>query len=50
MQKKIKEFLAGELESLKEQKLFKAERIIESEQGAEIVVKGQKCLNFCANN
>jgi glycine C-acetyltransferase len=50
MQKKIKEFLAGELESLKEQKLFKTERIIESPQGAEIVVKGKKCLNFCANN
>lgn len=50
MQKKINEFLAVELESLKEQKLFKNERIIESPQSAEIVVKGQKCLNFCANN
>ena len=26
------------------------ERIIESPQGAEILVKGKKCLNFCANN
>lgn len=46
----MKQFLAIELEKLQEQKLFKNERIIESPQGAEIVVKGQKCLNFCANN
>ncbi len=50
MQKKINEFLAEELQKLHDQKLFKTERIIESPQGAEIVVKGQKCLNFCANN
>ncbi|MBC7588273.1 MAG: aminotransferase class I/II-fold pyridoxal phosphate-dependent enzyme, partial [Chitinophagaceae bacterium] len=30
--------------------LFKKERIITSEQGAEIVVNGKKVLNFCANN
>lgn len=47
---KMKEFLSNELESLKEQKLFKYERIIESPQGAEIEVNGKKVLNFCANN
>ena len=47
---KMKAFLAGELKSLEDQKLFKHERIIESEQGAEIIVKGKKVLNFCANN
>ena len=47
---KMKEFLGQELQSLKDQKLYKNERIIESEQGAEIVVRGQKVLNFCANN
>lgn len=47
---KMKDFLAGELKTIEEAGLFKHERIIESEQGAEIVVKGKKCLNFCANN
>jgi len=47
---KMKEFLANELKSLEEQKLYKHERIIESPQGAEIVVRGKKVLNFCANN
>ncbi|MBE0556315.1 MAG: glycine C-acetyltransferase, partial [Proteobacteria bacterium] len=47
---KMKEFLSGELQSLRDQKLYKNERIIESEQGAEILVRGQKVLNFCANN
>ena len=47
---KMKDFLAGELQSLEEQKLYKHERIIESAQGAEITVKGRKVLNFCANN
>ena len=30
--------------------MYKEERVIESAQGAEIIVKGKKCLNFCANN
>jgi len=47
---KMKEFLANELQSLKDQKLYKYERIIESPQGAEIFVNNKKVLNFCANN
>lgn len=50
MQQKVKAYLAEELKKLEEQKLFKHERIIESAQGAEIIVKGKKVLNFCANN
>jgi len=46
----LKEFLSAELTKINEAGLFKHERIIESEQGAEIIVKGKKCLNFCANN
>lgn len=46
----MKEFLQNELKSLEEQKLFKHERIIESPQGAKIVVRGKEVLNFCANN
>lgn len=50
MQERINAFLKEELQTLKDLKLFKAERIIESAQGAEIIVKGQPCINFCANN
>lgn len=47
---KIKEYLSEELKKLEEQKLYKHERIIESPQGPEIIVRGKKVLNFCANN
>jgi len=48
---KIKEHLNAELESIKENGLYKKERIIASPQGAEITLdSGQKVLNFCANN
>jgi glycine C-acetyltransferase len=39
-----------ELEEINTAGLFKKERIITSEQGAEIVVNGKTVLNFCANN
>lgn len=44
------EHLKKELASIEASGLFKKERIIESAQGAEIIVNGQKVLNFCANN
>ena len=48
---KIKEHLQKELESIDNDGLFKRERIITSEQGAEITLdSGKKVLNFCANN
>ena len=46
----IKDHLAKELQAIDEAGLFKRERIITSEQGAEIVVNGRTVLNFCANN
>lgn len=39
-----------ELEEIRQAGLFKQERIIASEQGAEILVNGKQVLNFCANN
>ena len=42
--------LQQELQEIREAGLFKNERIIESEQGAEITVNGKTVLNFCANN
>ncbi len=50
MYAKMKDFLKNELEILKDHKLYKHERIIESPQAAEISVNGKKVLNFCANN
>jgi glycine C-acetyltransferase len=42
--------IGEELEAIKTAGLYKTERIITSEQGAEIEVGGKKVLNFCANN
>ena len=42
--------IGKELEVIKDAGLYKNERIITSEQGAEIETGGKKVLNFCANN
>jgi glycine C-acetyltransferase len=48
---KIKEHLEAEIQDIKDNGLFKSERIITSAQGAEITLNtGEKVLNFCANN
>jgi len=47
---KLKDHLVKELAAIKEAGLYKSERIITSEQGAEITVNGKQVLNFCANN
>jgi glycine C-acetyltransferase len=47
----IKEHLQQELQSIKDDGLFKQERIITSPQGAVIkIASGQEVINFCANN
>ncbi len=46
----LQQHLQSELKSIDEAGLFKRERIITSEQGAEITVNGKQVLNFCANN
>ena len=50
MYNKFQQYLQKELAQIEADGLYKKERIIESPQGAEIMVKGKKCLNFCANN
>ena len=51
MYSSMQENLKNELDLIKDQGLYKEERIIVSSQGAEIVLdSGQKVLNFCANN
>lgn len=48
---KMKEDLQKTLQELKEQGLYKTERIITSAQGAEITLQtGETALNFCSNN
>jgi glycine C-acetyltransferase len=48
---KMKEYLEKEIKNIKEEGLYKKERIITSPQGAEITLEGgKKVLNFCANN
>ena len=48
---KIKEHLQKELQTIEDSGIFKKERIITSEQGAEITIStGETVLNFCANN
>ncbi len=43
--------LSGELESIREQGLFKTERIIATPQSSSIrTIDGREVLNFCANN
>ena len=42
--------IGKEVTEIKDAGLFKTERIISSEQGAEITVNDKKVLNFCANN
>ena len=50
MYNRFQEYLQKELAQIEADGLYKNERIIESAQGAEIIVKGKTCLNFCANN
>jgi glycine C-acetyltransferase len=51
MSQKYLDFLSQELEELKKLGLFKGERIITSQQQADITVNdGSHVLNFCANN
>jgi len=47
----IKEHLQKEIQDIKDNGLYKEERIITSAQGAEITLNtGETVLNFCANN
>ena len=51
MYSNIKQHLQKELQDIKDQGLYKEERIITSAQGAEITLNtGETVLNFCANN
>jgi glycine C-acetyltransferase len=50
MNNAFSERIGTELEEIKTAGLFKNERVITSQQGAEITVGDKQVLNFCANN
>ena len=50
MNKPYLDFLSAELAKLKEQGLYKTERIIATPQGAWVQTNGHKVINLCANN
>ena len=50
MNKNFVSRIGTEVTDIKTAGLFKNERIISSEQGAEIIVNGKTVLNFCSNN
>ncbi len=51
MYSNIKQHLQKEIQDIKDNGLYKEERIITSAQGAEIILNtGETVLNFCANN
>ena len=50
MNQRFLEHLQGQLAAIREQGLYKNERVISSPQSAHITVGGKQVLNFCANN
>ncbi|HWQ94589.1 MAG TPA: 8-amino-7-oxononanoate synthase, partial [Gammaproteobacteria bacterium] len=42
--------LADELEHRRQQRLYRKRRILQSPQGAEIVIDGRHCVSFCSND
>jgi glycine C-acetyltransferase len=50
MNEKFTKRIGAEVEDIRTAGLYKTERIITSQQGAEIQVNGKTVLNFCANN
>ncbi len=50
MNQRYTEYLASELSNIKAEGLFKPERVISSQQQAEVAVNDHQVINLCANN
>ncbi len=50
MLEQFTEFLQSELDTLRKEGLYKAERVISSQQKAAVQVKEGEVINLCANN
>ena len=46
----LEQRLASELERLKAANLYRVRRIVEGAHGAQIIVNGRACVNFCSND
>jgi glycine C-acetyltransferase len=46
----LQAILQTELQSIRDQSLYKEEHVLQSPQGREITIDGKKLLNFCSNN
>ncbi len=46
----LRAYLISQLDAIRDEGLWKAEHLLESAQGAWIMVQGRKVLNLCANN
>ena len=46
----VKDRIKNELQSIKDEGLYKSERVLTSNQNTSIGVQGKQVLNFCANN
>ncbi|MFA6272542.1 MAG: glycine C-acetyltransferase [Patescibacteria group bacterium] len=50
MDNTTKDGFLSEINTIKENNLYKKERVLETPQGAKIIADGKELLNFCANN
>ncbi|MFA6524984.1 MAG: glycine C-acetyltransferase [Patescibacteria group bacterium] len=50
MDRTTKAGFIAEVQSIKDNNLYKNERVLETPQGAKIIANGKELLNFCANN
>ena len=48
--KKIKDFIEGDLQAIKDNGKFKTERLIEGAQGSHVIVDGKEMVMFASNN
>jgi len=46
----LQKLVTAELQSIRDQALYKEERVLQSPQGREITIDGKQLLNFCSNN
>jgi len=50
VRERFTDFLQTELETLKKEGLYKSERVISSQQQADVIVNHKEVINLCANN
>lgn len=46
----LDQFLNAQRERLRQQNLYRTRRVLDGPHGVEVVVDGQRCINFCSND